>query len=298
MHDVFLGGLPRSPASLAGVEAGLHDALVEFAGAERSAVKIRLHTKASGEGRGFGFAWLPDAATAQRLVEAKEIFFDLDGVQTRAGIRAAANQDETRRGPPPSNAPGHRLSITLMSISSIYCSSILTSFTAWQERLERFGIGLEVDVLTTPNQLERAHYCDVLLLLWRDSSDDTGDQHVKEWTERANEMADAGRTVLVIELAALSSQSEVPCTRSLPYTLKAAAAKSASAGKGSRVDVVTSEELHNMYPWRSTSQPHLAALHERSEAAAISTLAVRRAVARHLSSICKVFVTDCDGTLC
>ena len=151
-------------------------------------------------------------------------------------------------------------------------------------------------MLTTPNQLERAHYCDVLLLLWRDSSDDTGDQHVKEWTERANEMADAGRTVLVIELAALCSQSEVPCTRSLPYTLKAAAAKSASAGKGSRVDVVTSDELHNMYPWRSTSQPHLAALHERSEAAAISTLAVRRAVARHLSSICKVFVTDYDGS--
>ena len=187
-----------------------------------------------------------------------------------------------------------------MAVSSIDCSSILTSFTAWQERLERFGIGLEVDVLTTPNQLERAHYCDVLLLLWRDGSDDTGDQHVQEWTERANEMADAGRTVLVIELAALSSQSEVPvpCTRSLPHTLKAAAAKSASAGKGSRVDVVTSDELHNMYPWRSTSQPHLAALHERSEAAAISTLAVRRAVARHLSSICKVLVTDCDGTLC
>jgi hypothetical protein len=146
MHEVFLGALPRAPAMMAAVEAGLHVALVAFASSPD--VRIRLHTKESGEGRGFGFAWLPDATTARRLVEATEIYFTVDGVAHRCGIRAARGRpaEEPQRPPPSSSDPGQLgLRVTFLALSQrIDCALVVASFNAWNERLRRFGIGLEL----------------------------------------------------------------------------------------------------------------------------------------------------------
>lgn len=294
MTEIFLGALPRSSASQAAVEVGLHNALLEFAGVnDRSAVKLRLHTKSSGEGRGFGFAWLPDASTAQRLVAATEIFFNLNGVQTRAGIRAARCAGIRAA---PSTEPGQRLRVTFMALSSsIECSTIVSSFDAWREGLKRFGIGLEVEELETLNQLERVHYSDVIMLLWL-ANNEMNKEQVEEWTNRAHALGDAGRTVLVVEMSGRNSQGDEAAQHasSLSSSIRAKAAE--ALGKGSRVDVMTSEELCVLYQWRKLDEAAHVCDGAR-EAAAISTLAVRRAVARCLSSPLKVFVADCDGTL-
>jgi hypothetical protein len=146
MHEVFLGALPRAPAGMPAVEAGLHDALVAFASSPD--VRIRLHTKESGEGRGFGFAWLPDAETQRRLVEATEIYFAVDGVVHRCGIRAARGRpaSEPQRPPPSMSDPGQLgMRVTFLALSqSIDCEPIVAGFRAWNERLQTFGIGLEV----------------------------------------------------------------------------------------------------------------------------------------------------------
>ena len=300
-NEVFIGALPRSPASMAAVEAGLHEALMKFAGAtEPSAVKIRLHTRASGEGRGFGFAWLPDQRSAERLVELSEIFYNFDGHQMRAGIRAARGVDPTRR-PPPSSEQGGRLSITMLALSSSHdCSSILACFTVWQEILKRFGIGLDVDLFTTTQQLERCHYSDVVLLLERKDDENLSQEQIEEWMTRAQKMADAGRTVLVVEMECSDSNGKqaesLPAKRSLSSSIKAAGAEEESKGRFvvnrsiQRIDVVTAEELSLMYPWKTVQQPTLSTLGDAREAASLSTLATRRAVARQVSSMYKVHI--------
>ena len=93
--EVFLGGLPRTP--LAAIEAGIHAALMEFVGTrEPSDVKLRMHSRGS-QGSGFCFAWLPDNDSADRLVEAEEIFFcagDYGEPRKRAGVRRARGRPD------------------------------------------------------------------------------------------------------------------------------------------------------------------------------------------------------------
>ena len=174
LHELFLGGLPRSATSLAAVEAGLHDALCSECHADsRSAVKLRLHTKPSGGGGlGFGFAWLADEAAASRLVAVGELHFDIDGVRTRAGVRAARGGAESR--PPPSSEQGlERLSVAVVAPLGCDGSLFSSSFDKWHECLKQFGIGLELhpilglraadaDDEATRSHLERAqviHHC-------------------------------------------------------------------------------------------------------------------------------------------
>lgn len=148
------------------------------------------------------------------------------------------------------------------------------------------------------------HYCDVVLLLWQGG--EVPDE--AEWTARTRALGRAGRAVLVVEMAAQFSDEGVPGAR-FDSALKAAAAQDEAEGKGSPVEVVTSSELSHLYPgtppWRGerpsklspAGKPDAESMHLVREAAAVCTLAVRRAVARHLCSVYKVFVADCDGTL-
>jgi hypothetical protein len=111
-------------------------------------------------------------------------------------------------------------------------------------------------------------------------------------------------------------------------TAAAAASQASQASQAtSRVDVWTSIDLAELYQraggwqaptnttwegalsncrsedWEGAAAADAAAAREAEEAAAaeeavaISTLAVRRAVGRHLGSLLKVFVVDCDGVL-
>ena len=323
--EVFVGGLPRAAASLSKVEAGLHDALAKFSGGP---VAIRMHTKTSGEGRGFAFAWLPNAEIAERLSSVAEIYFDLDGVRTRAGVRAARGRPVDERRPPPTiSEPGlEKMSIAFVALDAGLETAIMASFTAWQQLLRRFSIGLEVQLLAplagdmdvSSRQLERAQYSDVLLLVYRRGASELSEVRMREWAARAISLADAGRTVLVVEATGVEATGEAdldatrtPCcgtpsqlpasTATLAEAIRASAVKVAAAGQGCRVDLASAEELHNLYGSGNGdgggSGDGDGGCGGTHEALAIVTLAVRRAVGRRLSSTLKVFVADCDGTL-
>ena len=85
-----------------------------------------------------------------------------------------------------------------------------------------------------------------------------------------------------------------------------------AAGGGGRVDVFSVAELEDLYPWRCHTRSAAAGggtvagggvraggveAARRRQAAALSTLAVRRCVACRLGETLKVYVADCDGTL-
>eukprot|EP00315_Gephyrocapsa_oceanica_P024471 CAMPEP_0185469950 /NCGR_PEP_ID=MMETSP1365-20130426/98486_1 /TAXON_ID=38817 /ORGANISM="Gephyrocapsa oceanica, Strain RCC1303" /LENGTH=438 /DNA_ID=CAMNT_0028076689 /DNA_START=56 /DNA_END=1371 /DNA_ORIENTATION=+ len=331
--EVFLGGLPRAASKLAAVESGLHTALLDFcATSDRSAVKLRLHSQPSGQGLGFGFAWLPDEHAAQRLVAATEIFFELDGKRVRAGTRAARGAPTERAAP--TTEPG-QLRLSVAVFASLDCSWLAAGFDAWRRCLRDFGVGLELQLLPREagfGQFERTH-CDLFLLLWRRG--DLSPQETQRWAQHAQSVGLAGRAVLVVEVerhgAAVTSSDDAPAPsdeddlssapiariRASCFSLRAAiAAKSAdcgsepspapapdpelalaavaaaavAAGGGGRVDVFSGAALRALYPWRG---PPCGAAH----AAAVSTLAVRRAVACPLCALLKVYVCDCDGTL-
>ena len=104
-NEVFIGALPRQTRLQAAMATGLHDALLQFAGTtDRASVQLRMHSSSDGRGLGIAFAWLPDEATAQRLVDATELYFELNGKRVRAGIRAARGRADARA--PPSSEPG------------------------------------------------------------------------------------------------------------------------------------------------------------------------------------------------
>ena len=89
-NEVFIGALPRQTRLQAAIATGLHEALLHFAGTtDRASVQLRMHSSSDGRGLGIAFAWLPDAETAKRLVDAAELYFELNGKRVRAGIRAA-----------------------------------------------------------------------------------------------------------------------------------------------------------------------------------------------------------------
>ena len=360
-NEIFLGGLPRAAARLAAIEAALHDKLMETSGtSDPSAVRLRLHTDAAGEGLGFGFAWLPDADAAKRLVQAAELTFDLDGFRTRAGVRAARGRPGTDQRPPPSSEPGlERLSVAIVAPLGDDCSLLERSFAVWRMALRRFGVGLEVqsvapaadgddDEASTLHQLERARWCDVVLLLWRAGA--ASDARVQQWAVRLQAMGDAGRAVLVVETtpgdpheAPHEASHEAPHEalpssgaegRSLVCALRELAERATAAGASCRVDAWSDRAVHELYPWtmvRPLPAPPVtaaergggqigesaaaglpggavgppdgaaaagrAAVRDAREAAAVTTLAVRRAVGSHLASSLKVYVADCDGTL-
>ena len=155
MHEVFLGGLPRAASGLHALQLGLHEALLAFSGTEdRSAVRLRLHTKPCGEGLGFGFAWLPDAEAAARLVAASQIYCTVGGQRVRAGIRAARGRvadDADQRRPPPISEPClQTICIAVVTTWPTAEERVAAALEAWGRYLRRFEIGLELQVLRSP----------------------------------------------------------------------------------------------------------------------------------------------------
>ena len=143
--EIFIGSLPREARTLEALERALHDALLAFVGTSDGAIRIRMHTFQrgvhTGQGTGFAFAWLPDAASAKRLVDATEFFYQLDGQRIRAGVRAA--RGHARGRPAPSNQPGLP-AIRIGVLSTCDCSWLAPGWAAWREKLRAFGLGLEV----------------------------------------------------------------------------------------------------------------------------------------------------------
>jgi len=243
MAEVFVGGLPREARRLQAVEMGLHAALLAFAGgtSDPTRVKLRMHTKSShGEGLGFAFAWMPDEQTAERLVEATEIYFVCDGVRTRAGIRAARGRSDSR--PPPACAPG-RLQLTVALLATFDASSVVAGFDSWRRRLGVFGLGLELQMLSEAggaiDTLERVH-ADVLLLLYRSS--DLSESDVRLWARCARALGEAGRAVLLVE-----APDSALATAALSFE-EAIAELAIESGGVSRVDVWSASELRSLYP--------------------------------------------------
>lgn len=287
--EVFLGGLPKATTKLAAVEMSLHAALLRFAGtSDPAAVRLRMHTaSANGQGLGFAFAWLPDEDTARRLVEATELFFELDGEQKRAGTRAARG-GQSRAAP--TSQPGQQRVSVAVCASFDDSARVTAGLDAWRRCLYEFGIGLEVQLVDLA-QLDRTH-CDLVVLMWRRGALSAADGQA--WARRAQGLGAAGRAVLVVEAEAddvdgddAASPSPPPPDDHAPdlsSELAAAAAREAASGGGGRVDVVSAARLRALYP-------------RGPRAGALACLAVRRAVACHLAPRLKVFVSDCDGTL-
>ena len=144
-NEVFIGALPRQTRLQAAMATGLHDALLQFAGTtDRASVQLRMHSSSDGRGLGIAFAWLPDEATAQRLVDATELYFELNGKRVRAGIRAARGRADARA--PPSSEPG-RVQLSIAVFASFECKWLVASFDAWRQRLRAHGAGLELQLL-------------------------------------------------------------------------------------------------------------------------------------------------------
>ena len=144
-NEVFIGALPRQARLQTAIATALHDALLQFAGTtDRTSVQLRMHSSSDGRGFGIAFAWLPDEETAQRLVAATELHFEVEGKRTRAGIRAARGRADARA--PPSSDPG-RVQLSIAVFASFDCRSLVASFDAWRQRLRVHGAGLELQML-------------------------------------------------------------------------------------------------------------------------------------------------------
>ena len=144
-NEVFIGALPRQTRLQTAMTTGLHDALLQFAGTtDRTSVQLRMHSSSDGRGLGIAFAWLPDEETARRLVDATELYFELNGKRVRAGIRAARGRADARA--PPSSEPG-RVQLSIAVFASFECKWLVDSFDAWRQRLRAHGAGLELQLL-------------------------------------------------------------------------------------------------------------------------------------------------------
>ena len=144
-NEVFIGGLPRQTRLQTATATALHDALLQFAGTtDRASVQLRMHSSKDGRGLGIAFAWLPDKETAQRLVIATELYFELNGKRTRVGIRAARGRGDSRA--PPSSEPG-RVQLSIAVFASFDCKWLGAGFDAWRQRLRAHGAGLELQLL-------------------------------------------------------------------------------------------------------------------------------------------------------
>ena len=144
-NEVFIGALPRQTRLQAAIATGLHEALLQFAGTtDRASVQLRMHSSSDGRGLGIAFAWLPDAETAKRLVDAAELYFELNGKRVRAGIRAARGRADARA--PPSSEPG-RVQLSIAVFASFECKWLVAGFDAWRQRLHTHGAGLELQLL-------------------------------------------------------------------------------------------------------------------------------------------------------
>ena len=144
-NEVFIGALPRQTRLQAAIATGLHEALLQFAGTtDRASVQLRMHSSSDGRGLGIAFAWLPDAEIAKRLVDAAELYFELNGKRVRAGIRAARGRADARA--PPSSEPG-RVQLSIAVFASFECKWLVAGFDAWRQRLRTHGAGLELQLL-------------------------------------------------------------------------------------------------------------------------------------------------------
>ena len=103
-----------------------------------------MHSSSDGRGLGIAFAWLPDGETAKRLVDAAELYFELNGKRVRAGIRAARGRADARA--PPSSEPG-RVQLSIAVFASFECKWLVAGFDAWRQRLRTHGAGLELQLL-------------------------------------------------------------------------------------------------------------------------------------------------------
>lgn len=309
--EVFLGGLPRAREGLQDVEASLREALAAFAGAEDvAAVRTRMHTTRSGQGRGFAFAWLPDALSAAQLVEAGELHFTWAGQTARAGVRAARGHATGRPAP---STDTSLLSLRLCVLATYKCSSFVAHVEAWTQRLREWGVGLEV-LLGNGERLGEGRtelnaaslHCDLVVVFWRRCDLSLPAQQRLALSVRS--LGESGRAVLVVEATNEAGGIGGEPSEALPTAVGAPPPGlfSAEALLMSRwtkvesqdaclgqlladvrgVDVVSIDDLQDMYPSDSSSQDE-----------ALLAVSVRRGIACHLGHALKVFVADCDQTL-
>mmetsp|Transcript_155943 Transcript_155943/g.499973 ORF Transcript_155943/g.499973 Transcript_155943/m.499973 type:complete len:728 (+) Transcript_155943:145-2328(+) len=293
--EVFIGGLPKEPHLLPAVEEALKAALAEFAsganatrgaaddGASGCAIRVRLHTAPkNGFGFGYAFAWLPSPEVAAALVAGHPFCFQFQGQTVISSVRAARGRNGSR-APPPEEPMAACLSV--VAFTNLDRAAVTATAEGWQALLRPWHIGLEFSHFDLPNcgAVDSAEVTS--------SAKRVGDGVVAICFEPGQISLQSATDDFVVRLATLGRPLLVVSGDHQEADDTRVGLSSGVKYRGAQnVDVVGWSTLASYYP--SCRSGGRAAC-----ASAFVAVAVRRAVAWHLTSKLKVFVCDCDQTL-